>query len=50
MAWNGNSDVGEGRIPIAESRPDELVRMKVEFLKPIPATYTAVMDASQRSA
>jgi carbon monoxide dehydrogenase subunit G len=41
MAWVGNSDVGEGRMTITESRPDELVRMKLEFSKPMTATHTA---------
>jgi hypothetical protein len=37
-AWSGNSDVGEGRMTITDSRPSELVRMKLEFLKPMEAT------------
>jgi hypothetical protein len=32
--WNGNKDVGEGRLTIEESRPGELVRMKLEFTRP----------------
>ena len=41
MSWAGNNDVGEGRMTIAESRPAELVRIKLEFLKPFAATNTA---------
>ncbi len=37
-AWQGNNDVGEGRMTITESRPGELVRMKLEFFKPFAAT------------
>ena len=37
-AWNGNSQVGEGRLTIVESKPDELVRVKLEFLRPFAAT------------
>jgi Polyketide cyclase / dehydrase and lipid transport len=37
-AWTGNSKVGEGRMTIVESRPSELVRIKLEFLKPFTAT------------
>ena len=33
-AWVGNDKVGEGRQTIVESRPGELVRIKLEFLKP----------------
>jgi hypothetical protein len=40
-AWVGNKDVGEGRLTIMESRPNELVKIKLEFLKPFAATNTA---------
>ena len=40
-AWQGNNDVGEGRMTITESRPGELVRIKLEFFKPFAATNTA---------
>jgi hypothetical protein len=39
-SWAGNSDVGEGRMTITESRPHELVRIKLEFIKPFSATNT----------
>lgn len=39
--WVGNSEVGEGRMTITESRPNELVRMKLEFIEPFAATNTA---------
>ena len=32
--WEGNSEVGEGEMTITESRPDELVLIKLEFIKP----------------
>jgi hypothetical protein len=41
MAWAGNNQVGEGRMTIIESRPNELVRFKLEFYKPFKATNTA---------
>jgi carbon monoxide dehydrogenase subunit G len=41
FAWQGNKDVGEGRMTILESRPNELVKIKLEFLKPFAATNTA---------
>jgi len=40
-AWVGNKDVGEGRMTIVESKPGELVRIKLEFFKP----FAAVNDA-----
>ncbi|MGH9932366.1 MAG: SRPBCC family protein [Pyrinomonadaceae bacterium] len=36
--WTGNKDVGEGRMTITESHASDLVRIKLEFLKPFAAT------------
>jgi uncharacterized protein YndB with AHSA1/START domain len=35
--WAGNSDVGEGRMTLTESRPDERILIKLEFLQPMAA-------------
>ena len=40
-AWQGNKDVGEGRMTITDSRPGELVRIKLEFFKPFAAVNQA---------
>ncbi|MDL1871773.1 polyketide cyclase [Deltaproteobacteria bacterium PRO3] len=40
-AWAGNSQVGEGRMTILESRPNERILIQLEFLKPFAATHTA---------
>jgi carbon monoxide dehydrogenase subunit G len=40
-SWSGNRDVGAGRMTVAEIRPVELIRIKLEFLKPFAATNTA---------
>jgi carbon monoxide dehydrogenase subunit G len=40
-AWVGNKKVGQGRMTIVDSRPDELVRIKLEFFKPFAANNTA---------
>jgi hypothetical protein len=40
-SWAGNNGVGEGRSTIVESRPDELIRIKLEFVRPFAATNTA---------
>ena len=37
-SWAGNKEVGEGRMTITESHPTDLVRIKLEFLKPFAAT------------
>lgn len=36
--WNGNDQVGEGRMTITESRPSDLIKIKLEFIKPFAAT------------
>lgn len=36
--WSGNNKAGEGRSTITESRPHELIRLKLEFLRPFRAT------------
>src|SRR3989454_5694319 len=38
--WTGNHQVGEGRMTLTESRPNELIRINMEFLKPFAATST----------
>jgi hypothetical protein len=37
-AWNGNNDVGEGRLTIMKSVLNELVEMKLEFVRPFKCT------------
>jgi len=39
--WEGNKEVGSGSMTIAESRPNELVTIRLEFLKPFRATSMA---------
>jgi hypothetical protein len=39
--WSGNKEVGQGRTTITESRPSELIRIRLEFEKPFRATNTA---------
>lgn len=40
-AWEGNKKVGAGRMTIEESRPGELIRIKLEFLAPMANVCTA---------
>jgi len=39
--WSGNSKAGQGKMTIIESRPNELIRIQLEFIKPFVATNTA---------
>ena len=36
--WAGNNQVGEGRMTITESHPSDLIKIKLEFIKPWSAT------------
>jgi hypothetical protein len=40
-AWVGNREVGEGRMTIVESRPSDLIRVKLDFVKPFAGTSVA---------
>ena len=40
-AWSGNSEVGEGRSTITDSRPNERITIKLEFVRPFAGTNTA---------
>jgi uncharacterized protein YndB with AHSA1/START domain len=39
--WSGNKKVGEGKMTLIESEPNERVKMKLEFLRPMPGTADA---------
>jgi uncharacterized protein YndB with AHSA1/START domain len=39
--WVGNKNVGEGKATITDSRPNELVQIQLDFLKPFAATNIA---------
>jgi carbon monoxide dehydrogenase subunit G len=41
LAWAGNNKTGEGRMTLTESRPNELVRSNLQFIKPFQATNVA---------
>jgi hypothetical protein len=39
--WSGNADVGEGSMTLVESKPDERVRIQLDFVKPFAGTADA---------
>ena len=41
FAWSGNDKIGEGRMLLTESRPPQLVRIKVDFVKPFAGSSTS---------
>lgn len=52
-AWVGNKEVGEGKMSITESKVNELVRLKLEFIKPFASTamteFTFKAEGNQTS-
>ncbi len=39
-AWDGNSDIGAGSSTITESKPGELVRMRMDWIRPMAGVAT----------
>lgn len=39
--WTGNDKVGEGRMTLTDSRPGDLIRIELKFIKPFEATNTS---------
>ena len=39
--WSGNNKIGEGRQTIVASRPNELIRLKLDFIRPFESTCDA---------
>ncbi|HEY1266672.1 MAG TPA: SRPBCC family protein [Candidatus Binatia bacterium] len=51
--WDGNKDVGAGRMTVIESRPNEFVKIKLEFFRPFAGTAAstfALKPESDRTA
>jgi hypothetical protein len=38
MTWAGNDKVGEGKMTVVESQPNDAVKLKVDFVKPFEGT------------
>src|SRR3954453_14621127 len=48
VSWSGNKKVGEGRMTITDSRPDERIRIKLEFFRPFKANNIAEFTFATR--
>lgn len=48
--WSGNDEIGEGKMTITESKPNELVRVKLEFFKPMEGQAMADMTFKSEGA
>ena len=44
--WEGNRDVGQGRMEITHTKPGELITIKLDFLKPFQAHNIAEFTLS----
>ena len=47
--WAGNDKIGEGSMTLTDSRPAELVRIKVDFVKPFAGTSTRSSPSSPKA-
>ncbi|MDX1964762.1 MAG: SRPBCC family protein [Pirellulales bacterium] len=43
-SWNGNSDVGEGKMTITNSLPGQEIDMRLEFVRPFAGTNDVEFD------
>jgi len=41
LHWSGNRQVGEGTMTIAESRPNELIKIKTDIVKPMQVSNSS---------
>jgi len=48
--WDGNDNVGKGRMEILDSRPPHKVVMKLDFLKPFEGHNTAELTVEPQGA
>jgi len=48
--WAGNREAGEGRMTIIESRPNDLIRVRLEFLRPFAGTSIATFTFKPEGA
>lgn len=49
-AWDGNGDVGKGRMTIVRSEPGELVAIELQFFEPMEATNLARFELTPGEA
>ena len=44
FSWKGNKQIGVGKMSISESSPDERIRIKLDFTKPMRASNDVQFD------
>ncbi len=50
FSWSGNNEVGEGKMTIVESKPDDYVKMNIDFAKPFANTSVAEFQLKPEGA
>jgi uncharacterized protein YndB with AHSA1/START domain len=45
--WEGNNEIGQGRMEVIESTPSSKLLVKIEFIKPFAAINTVEFDLAQ---
>jgi hypothetical protein len=48
FSWSGNKEVGEGSMTIVESRPNDLIRIRLDFIKPFAGTSDVTFNFQPR--
>jgi hypothetical protein len=48
FAWDGNAEVGAGKMTIIESRADQLVKLTLEFFKPMTGESTVELTLTPK--
>jgi hypothetical protein len=49
-AWTGNDKVGEGKMTLLETRPGEMVRIRLEFIKPFASTNSTAFTFAPKGS
>lgn len=49
LEWDGNNDVGTGRMEILESTPSSRILIKLDFLKPFESQNTAAFTLTPKA-
>ncbi len=50
FSWDGNADVGAGKMTILETRPDQLVKLNLQFLRPFTGENTVEISFTPQDA
>jgi len=48
FSWDGNSNVGTGSMTIVESKPNDVVRIKLEFIRPMAGVCDTTMKVDPK--